>query len=178
MKSDRPATTPVADVVETPLTLLRKAMAGDRAAFDELGAIAQAKGLPAHHYVDRWNQTMVMCKLQDRAGDKNLLARAGVERDVERVEGELAEAGDGPIERIIIGRAALCAADTSLSERDYQYAAGNRGPIGPIEALDRRRERSQRMLLATLRTLAAVRRINRPVVQVNVGDGNVNVLKA
>jgi hypothetical protein len=172
--TNRSRTTEEADV--PPTALMRRAMEGDRAAFVELESIAEAQGLPAHHYHGRWCEATVKFKLQDRAGKKDLLARAGIERVVERVEGELAEPGDGPIERLIIGRAALCAADTSLSERDYQYAAGAGGAAAPIEALDRRRERSQRMLLTTLKTLAAVRRMNRPVVKVNVGDGNLNVL--
>jgi hypothetical protein len=161
-----------------PAALMRRAAEGDRAAFVELEAIAEAKGLPAHHYYDRWSEATVKLKLQDRTSKKNLLARAGIERLVERVQDELSQPGDGPIERLIIDRAALCTADASLSERDYQFVAGNGGAFAPTEALDRRRERSQRMMLAALKTLAAVRRMNRPAVQVNVGDGNVNVLNA
>ena len=44
-----------------------------------------------------------------------------------------------------------------------------------LEALDRRRDRAHRRLSQTLKTLAQVRRLDRVAVQVNVGDGNVNV---
>ena len=96
-------------------------MAGDQAAFTKLESLANERGLPAHHYIDRWTEGLVMCKLKDRAGDKNLLARAGIERDVERVEGELTDPG-GP-DRIFTG-------DLSAEGTSVVGVAG--GPATPL----------------------------------------------
>ncbi len=157
------------------INLMQLAQAGDRAALNKLLELGKVRGLS---YLGGWSAATVLNKLGDRASETNLMAREAVAVDRAAVVADLSEPGDGPIERIIIGRAALCSVDLSLAERDFQHMAAQGGPAAPIEALDRRRERSQRMLLAALRSLAAVRRMGRPAVQVNVGDGNVNVLKA
>jgi hypothetical protein len=74
---------------------------------------------------------------------------------------------------------------TQLKEIPIRVTPGvARGPRSgctqvSIRRVSGRRDRAQRRLLQVLKALADVRRINRPVVQVsqvNVGDGNTNVL--
>src|SRR4051812_6367909 len=109
-------------------------------------------------------------RLQDRAGGKNLLARAAIEDDLEAVAEGLADRSDGPIERLIVARAALCAVDANLADREHLGSIRRANSLAAVEALDRRRDRAQRRLLATLKALADVRRANRPSIQVNIGE--------
>ena len=93
---------------------------------------------------------------------------------------DLSDPADGPIEKLIVGRAAICAVDARMADLEHLQAIEHYDDARDAEPHDRRRDRAQRRLLATLRALADVRRINRPVVQVNqltVGDGNVNVVR-
>lgn len=152
--------------------LMGQSQRGDAAAYAELKAMGGA-GI-----VREWSETILLMRLQDRAGGKNLLAREAVACDLASVEAGLADRRDGPIERMIVKRAALCAIDANLADREHVNAIVGERPRAAVEAMDRRRDRAHRRLLSTLKALAEVRRMNRPVVQVNVGGGNVNVFKA
>jgi hypothetical protein len=156
-------------------TLARLAQAGDRAAFDELQRTCEAKGIS---YTSGWSAQVVLFRLMDRASPTKLLARASVQESLEATARELADPKDSPIERLIVQRAAHCLIDARMADLEHLQAMEHYDDPRDAEAFDRRRDQAHRRLLATLRALADVRRINRPVVQVNVGDGNLNVLKA
>jgi hypothetical protein len=155
--------------------LARLAQAGDRPAFDELQRTCEAKGIS---YTSGWSAQVVLFRLMDRASPKNLLARAAVEGDLAEAIRDLSDPRDGPIEKLVVHRAALLAIDARMADLEHLQAMEHYDDPRDAEAFDRRRDRANRRLLLTLRALADVRRINRPVVQVNVGDGNLNVLKA
>jgi hypothetical protein len=155
--------------------LMALAQAGDREAYAELQKIGEAQGIS---YTESWTSHLIRYRLQDRASSTNLLARASIEEELAAVIRDLSDPRDGAIERLIIARAAICALDADLSELEHLRAIEHYDDARDAEVYDRRRDRAHRRLLATLKALADVRRINRPVVQVNVGDGNTNVLNA
>jgi hypothetical protein len=160
------------------VALMALAQRGDQKAYRELQRIGEAQGLS---FTEGWSSQMLLFRLQDRASTVNLLSRASVEDNLAAAVHDLSDPRDGPIERLLVQRAALCLVDAG--QADYEHLAMIRQAEEPWEAevYDRRRDRAQRRLLATLKTLAEVRRLNRPAaVQVNqlsVGDGNTNIIR-
>ena len=156
---------------EEALQLIKRASGGDQAAFEELKSIGD--------YTSGFSSAILQGKLQHRAGgETNLLAHDSVAKDLAAVTAGLAAVSDGPIERLLLRRAAVCVVDAGLADREHLESIRDPGNIGLAEVLDRRRDRAHRRLLQTLRVLAQVRRLNRVAVQVNVGDNNLNILKA
>jgi hypothetical protein len=162
-------------------TLMRLAQQGDRVAFAELQRIGEAQGIS---FTEDWSSHVVLFRLMDRASSKNLLARAGVEDDLKATIRDLSEPNDGPIEKLVVGRAAVATVDARMADLEHFRAIEHYDDPRDAETFDRRRDRAQRRLLATLKTLAEVRRLNRPAVQVAqlnrvtmTGDGAVNVIK-
>jgi hypothetical protein len=157
--------------------LMRLAQDGDREAFRELLAIGKSRGIS---FTENWSSHVVLYRLQDRASSRNLLARAGVEDDLAAAVHDLSDSRDGPIERLLVHRASLCVIDARMADLEHLGMMQQVEDPWDAEVFDRRRDRAQRRLLHVLKTLADVRRINRPAVQVNqlsVGDGNTNIIK-
>ncbi len=157
------------------VALMGRAQAGDRGAFDELERIGEERG---HSFVEGWSSHMLVLRLQDRSSQTNLLAREGIKRDLEATVAALSSRADGPIERLIVERSALCLVDAQQADLEHIGSVRDASNQATVEALDRRRDRAHRRLLLTLKTLCEVRRLNRPAIRVNVGDGNMNVLEA
>jgi hypothetical protein len=161
--------------------LMRLAQQGDREAFRELERIGRQEGVS---YTESWSSHVVLYRLMDRASLTNLLARASVEGDLTVAIRDLSDPRDGPIERLIVGRAAICVVDAHQADLEHLRAMEHYDDPRDAESFDRRRDRAQRRLLATLKTLAEIRRLVRPAVQVAqlnqvtmTGESAVNVIK-
>lgn len=103
-------------------------------------------------------------------GDRQLLTRATVERQLKTMRDELAGPNPTEVERILVDRVVLCwlacqQADVDLIHRTQAGVSLTQG-----EYLQRRAERAERRLLRATKTLATVRRLLVPIVQVNVAD--------
>jgi hypothetical protein len=142
--------------------LMGRAQQGDREAFRELQRIGEAQGTS---FTADWSSHVILYRLMDRASPGNLLARAAVEDDLKAAIRDLSEPGDGPIERLIVGRAAMCAVDVGMADLEHLRAVEHYDDPRDAESYDRRRDRAQRRLLMTLKTLAEIRRRNRRVVE-------------
>jgi hypothetical protein len=144
------------------VALMGRAQSGDRDAFRELQARGEAEGID---YVKDWSSHLLLYRIQDRVSPTNLIARSAVALDLAATARDLAEPGDGPIERLLVGRVALCLVDCRQAELEHVGAIISAGDPLEAEPLDRRRDRANRRLLATLKTLAEIRRLNRRVVE-------------
>ena len=153
-----------------PIPLLQRASRGDAAAYEE---IRRKYPKDAEFYL----QKLIDHRLQARASDnhQNLLLSNSVMDVINVTCKSVHEKTDGPIERILIDRLAMYAAEASVADLEHVTACLH--DPGSAERLDRRRDRAHRRLIETLQALAKIRRLNRPSVQVNVGSGNVNVMK-
>jgi hypothetical protein len=156
-------------------TLIRLAQDGDREALEELRRLGESQG---RSFTSSYSADLLLYRMQDRDSETNLMARACVKETLAGSIRALSDPSDGPIEWLIVQRAALCVIDAGQADFEHIRAILELDDPRDAEAFDRRRDRANRRLLATLRALSDVRRINRPVVQVNVGDGNLNILKA
>ena len=159
---------------EARFGLIKRAAVGDQAAFDELTARCRATGDDFRHWLD----AAVVAKQQTRVSTRDLVLRHSVTDDISGIQRDLSKLTDGPSEDLIVRRAALSAVNARLADLEHVRAIADGRDTATIDALDRRRDRAHKRLLQCLEALAQVRRLNRPAVQVNVGDGNVNILKS
>jgi hypothetical protein len=159
---------------DTTIDLMERAVQGDQAAFRELKRIGETTG---KDYSANWLPQLLEVKLQARASHRDLLLRSSVAEEIHSHLLKLSHPSDGPSEQIVVRRSALAAVDAQLADLEHLRAIGDGQGLAITEALDRRRDRANRRLMQCLKVLAQIRRLNRPVVQVNLGDNNVNVLK-
>jgi hypothetical protein len=135
-----------------------------------------AKADPSDRLMDNWAVT----KLIDWAtgkGDKK--AKEEVKRELCDFAAELAGPNPSPVERVLAETAATSWFAYRLHEANYAAGvAGGGMSLAQSEHAQRRMDRAHRRLLSTLRTLATVRRLAVPALQINVARQQVNQLNA
>jgi hypothetical protein len=114
---------------------------------------------------DRVLQALVYkCAPEDR------LTRELIEREFAHVRAELLSPAPTAIERLLAERVAVGWLEVHAAEFRLALADWEDRPHWQRQA-----DHAQRRFLAALRLLAAVRRLPRPAVQVNIGEQQVNV---
>jgi hypothetical protein len=144
-----------------------KALARLRPIFDASPAVWEACGDLAAQAESAWVEMI--------AGDQLLLDEA-VRRKVANLREELGGPAPTPLERLLVERIAACWLQVQYFDVRYAQSAGELG-IQWGEHYQRRQDRAQRRYLAAIRTLAQVRRLLTPVLQLNVGETQVNVVR-
>jgi hypothetical protein len=127
--------------------------------------------------MDNWAVT----KLVDWAtGNGSKEAKEEVERELCNVAAELAGPNPTPVERVLSETAATAWFAYRLHEATYAAGITAEGgmSLAQSEHAQRRMDRAHRRLLSTLKTLATVRRLAVPALQINVARQQVNQLKA
>ena len=107
------------------------------------------------------------------AAGENEMIRKALQTKMNRLIAELAGPDPTPIERLLAERAAFC----WLVVWKYEHHLANAKdlPSKREEFHHRRIDAAHRRYLSSLRTLAAVRKLAMPAVQVNIGQNQVNV---
>ena len=108
------------------------------------------------------------------AGDTKVIQEA-VRRKLAALRDELAGPAPTPLERLLAHSIAVCW--LQVHQADRSYAANTRDGVGlPLgDYLQRRQDRAHRRYLQAIRTLAQVRRLLTPAMQVNIAREQVNV---
>ncbi len=150
--------------------LLRKSQAGDGKALREMVDL----------YGDReefWLQVgdyagMVQKRILESQVGSNLLLREGIERRLQSMRLELAGPEPSPLERMLVERVVACWLQVHAAEMQF-----NRGGISFEQAEHDQRviDRAHRRHLSAIKTLAVVRRLHLPAMQVNIAERQVNV---
>jgi hypothetical protein len=154
--------------------LVDRAHEGDRTA---LPALREALKDPA--VVDRWGDLPrhTQQHLVAQAGGGSLLYRESLPRKLELLRAELAGANPTPVERLLVERVLTCWLFLTGLEAGYVSLRGR--PEGIPLAQDAHYERcmasAQTRYLAAIKTLAVVRKLAVPVLQVNIARRQVNV---
>jgi hypothetical protein len=102
---------------------------------------------------------------------KNLLLRETTTREMDQLQAGLLGPHPTPIERLLAERVAV--GWLQVQEADLRVAAA--GSARDSDVWQRRADHAHRRFLAALRALAAVRKLPRPAVQVNIAEQQVNV---
>lgn len=103
----------------------------------------------------------------------NPVIRDAVYRRMIELHREVGGTATSPLERLLVERVVLCWAQLHYVE----MVAARRTDVSmaQAESFQRRHSRTQQQYLSAIRTLACVRRLLVPVVQVNIGAQQVNV---
>ncbi len=159
--------------------LLIREQAGDEAASRELVATYNAvprlwEDLDAlrENAEHAW-----LALMQPPADSGRGFTREAIRREMERVRRDAAGEQPSPLERLLAHRVALCWLATIHADTQYAQRLKDGMTFKESEFYQRRCERSQRQLLRAVQTLATVRRLLRPIVQVNVAEQQINVTR-
>lgn len=111
--------------------------------------------------------------LVDRMTRGDFAGKAAIPRKMKSLRAELEGPSPGPIERLLAERAAYC----WLVLWRYEGLLADAGDLTlrQSEFHQRRIDAAHRRYLSSLRTLAAVRKLALPAVQVNIAENQVNV---
>ena len=118
-------------------------------------------------------------RLIDWASGKNGAekTKANLRRDIDEFAADLAGPTPSPVERVLAETAAVSWFALRLAEAQWAAAATTEGglSLNQSEHCQRRVDRAHRRLMITLKTLATVRRLGIPAIQVNLAHQQVNV---
>ncbi len=93
----------------------------------------------------------------------------------EQLQRDLARPSDGPLEALLIQQIALAWLKLAYTEHHHRhYLMSGNTPIKQAEFWERRLSAAQRRYLRASETLARVRRLQLPAVQVNIAEQQVN----
>ncbi len=131
---------------------------------------------------DRFWRTVVQTGLQVEhsllgllAGD-NLLARRAYTRQLEDLRWDLMGPSPSQLEELLVQRVSDCG--LHLQYVEATYAQNLRGlTLARAESQQRRIDRAHNRYLSAIRTLATVRRLQVPAVQVNIAQEQVNMVE-
>ncbi len=115
--------------------------------------------------------------LIDLHAGKSALTREGLRRRLRDMRASLAGPSASPLEHLLVQRVVVCWLHSY--EADLAYARALRDvPPQLVELYHRRQDRAARQYLKAIRSLADVRRLLIPVLQLNVAENQVNVAVA
>jgi hypothetical protein len=149
-------------------SLLGRARAGDERALPALRVLLARRPsyFSKNGIADHAFRTMAM----QAGGTEDVFTRELFVGEMERTRDEVAGPSASPLERILAERIALCRFDAH--ERDIAHLQALMGPKGlPTHASEyhsRMRDRANRRLLAACQSLATVRRLALPALQVSI----------
>lgn len=93
----------------------------------------------------------------------------------DRLRIDLARPGDGELERLLVAQVALSWLKLAVTEYQHSHFLLNGGEtIHKCDFWERRLSSAQRRYLRACETLARVRRLQLPAVQVNIAEQQVN----
>lgn len=107
------------------------------------------------------------------AAGKNHVAAEALRRKIDGLRDEVAGPNASALERILAERVALCWLD--VNESDRRLSDHSEMTIKQAAFREDRRDRAYRRFLAACKTLATVRKLGVPAIQVNVARQQVNV---
>lgn len=107
------------------------------------------------------------------AAGTNLAFREGLTRKLELLRADLAGPNPTPIERLLVERVVACW--LQVQDADIRYAQAKDLSVKWYEYYQRRMNHSHKRYLSALKTLALVRKLAVPVLQVNIAKKQINV---
>jgi hypothetical protein len=136
------------------------------------------KAEPADRLMDNWAIVQLIDWAAGKEGDKKTKTKLHDELDA--VAADLAGPSPSAVETLLADAAATSWFAYRLHEAQYASSVTGEGGItlAQSEHAQRRMDRAHRRLLSTLKTLATVRRLALPAVQINDARQQVNQVNA
>jgi hypothetical protein len=127
--------------------------------------------------MDGWAVGQLVNWAAGKEGDAK--TKAVLERQIDELADEFAGPTPSPVERVLAETAATCWFAFRMHEGHYAGTVSAGGmSLAQSEHAQRRMDRAHRRFLSTVKTLAAVRRLTLPALQINVARQQVNQLNA
>jgi hypothetical protein len=111
--------------------------------------------------------------IKNAAGD-NLAFKEGLGYKMAKLRAELAGAGSPPLERLLADRVAICW--LTLHGVEVRFAQSGDLTIKQADYWQRRINSAHKRYLSAIKTLATVRKLALPALQVNIARKQVNVV--
>jgi len=148
--------------------LLDKAAEGDASCLPRVRALLAdpERGELTTHYCGSSAEWLRQA-IAGKASGGNLLAKEAILKRIDEVRAELEGPDPTPIERLLAERASLCWQIANWYESRFINNAGGMS-IGQADYHQRRIDRAHRRFLSAVETLARVRKLAVPILQVNV----------
>lgn len=151
--------------------LIERAQNGDTKALPAL-----RKKLEAPALVDQLGgdlaQQAALTLIRATAG-KNLVCQEALSRKVELLQAELSGPNPTPLERLLSERIVACW--LQVYEADVRFAQANELSLPWDDYYQRRMDRAHKRYLSAIKTLATVRKLALPVLQVSIAKKQLNV---
>ncbi len=112
-------------------------------------------------------------RLVESVAGKNVLIQEAATQKLAKVQAELEGPDPTPIERLLAERASVCWFLVHLYDNAYANASG--WSIAQADLQHRKIDKAHARFLSALRTLAQVRKLALPTLQVNIAKNQVNV---
>ena len=115
----------------------------------------------------------VQQSITSNAAGENLLFKEGISKKMERLRQDLSGKDATPLERLLVDRIVLCW--LILHDAELRFAQAGNLSIGQAEYWQNRIDRAHRRHLSAIKTLATVRKLAIPVLQVNIAKRQTNI---
>ena len=166
----------IPDSPEAMRQIIERAQNGDadaipalRQLLDRVPAIREVVGANLERTVERSISKSL-------GGDDNLAFREALSRKLAALRGELEGPSPSPTERLLVDRVVACW--LQVQEADLRYAQAGNCSFPQANYHLKRQDRAHRRFLSAMKTLATVRKLALPMLQVNIGENQVNVASA
>lgn len=166
-KTPAKTTDPHAEIAQ----LLERASTGDETTVPrirELLKSPEAVGLLGGELAEQ-----VLLAFTRHMAGKNVGFREATRRKLELLRAELAGNNPTPVERVLVERVLACW--LQVQDAELRAAQATDATIKQADFHQRRMDATNRRLLAAVKTLALVRKLAVPVLQVNIAKKQVNV---
>ena len=110
------------------------------------------------------------------AGEDNLAFREALNRKLASLREELEGPSPSPTEWLLVDRIVACW--LQVQEAEFHGAQADNYDAPKANFHLKRQDRAHRRFLSGMKTLATVRKLAVPTLQVNIGDNQVNVANA
>lgn len=162
---------------DTFIKLVRRAEKGDAKALADVRAACKREpklwNLIGLNAADITRQSLIKLIVGE-----NLIAQDLLDREIDAMEKALLGAYPSPLERLLVERICLCYLQVQYAEIAYAQQAKGTIALSYGDYLQRQVDRANQRYTAAIRTLAQVRRLLTPLVQVNVAEKQVNLAGA
>ena len=156
--------------------ILERAEAGDLDCLSDVRALLAHPDIGSDYRIcvgssAEWLRQSVI----EKSVGTNVLGAEAIEQELARIRSELEGPNPTPIERLLAERASLCWFIVHWYENVYANASG--WSITQADFQHRKIDKAHSRFLSAVRTLAQVRKLALPTLQVNIGQNQVNVAK-
>jgi hypothetical protein len=154
--------------------LIKRASAGDKSCLPAIRALL-ADADRGEGYREAYGSPASWCRqtIIKKAAGEDLVIQEAIDQKLDEIQSELEGPSPTPIERLLAERACLCWFTVHSYEMAYANASG--WNISQADLQHRKIDKAHARFLSALRTLAQVRKLALPTLQVNIAKNQVNV---